>query len=103
VHRRTRAHPAGPPRRRAALSVLTEREEKASVAIACNEPFGRRTVGLRLHGVMGGAVLVDGNVLAPPTTTTPSACARSAPAASAGAPVTTSPANHHQSREGLTQ
>jgi 2,5-diketo-D-gluconate reductase A len=37
------------------------------------------------------------------TTTTPSGCARSAPAASASAPATTSPANHHQSREGITQ
>jgi DNA replication protein DnaC len=39
VHRRTRVHAAGSPRRRALFQVLTEREEKASVAIASNESF----------------------------------------------------------------
>ena len=39
MHRRTRVHAAGPPRRELLFQVLTEREEIASVAIASNESF----------------------------------------------------------------
>ena len=39
MHRRARLHGTGPPRRELLFQVLTEREEKASVAIASNESF----------------------------------------------------------------
>lgn len=40
MHRRARLHAARPPRCGTPLQVLTEREEKVSVAIASNESFG---------------------------------------------------------------
>ena len=76
MHRRARLHGTGPPRRRLLFQVLTEREAKASVAIASTESFSGWTKTFTDPGLC--AAIVDrltfgGNII---ETGTQSSCTK---------------------------